>query len=94
MREEKVPFLSLPPIQECFNSSYGTSFFSSFAEKIPGESTRALSEAAKENKIYLVGGRTPCAIVKPGGAASGPDYWLELWVCQRCVERLRSNSDS
>lgn len=49
--------LSPPPIQECFNSPYGTSFFSSYAEKIPGESTQMLSEAAKENEIYLVGGR-------------------------------------
>lgn len=44
-------------MQECFNSPYGTSFFSSYAERIPGESTQVLSEAAKENKVYLVGGR-------------------------------------
>ncbi|XP_008279498.1 omega-amidase NIT2 isoform X2 [Stegastes partitus] len=45
--------------QECFNSPYGTSFFSSYAEKIPGESTQVLSEAAKESKVYLVGGSIP-----------------------------------
>ncbi|MEQ2297782.1 Carbon-nitrogen hydrolase [Ameca splendens] len=47
-------------LPECFNSPYGTSFFSTYAEKIPGESTQALSEVAKENKLYLVGGRYWC----------------------------------
>lgn len=63
--------LSLPPIQECFNSPYGTSFFSSYAEKIPGESTQMLSEAAKENKIYVVGGRTTRVLVERHRAGSG-----------------------
>lgn len=44
-------------MQECFNSPYGTGFFSTYAERIPGESTQLLSEAAKENKVYLVGGK-------------------------------------
>lgn len=44
-------------MQECFNSPYGTNYFSSYAEKIPGESTQVLSEAAKESKVYLVGGK-------------------------------------
>lgn len=48
--------ISLSLTQECFNSPYGTSFFSSYAENIPGESTQVLSEAAKENEVYLVGG--------------------------------------
>lgn len=43
--------------QECFNSPYGTGFFRTYAERIPGESTQVLSDAAKENKVYLVGGR-------------------------------------
>lgn len=67
--------ISVPPIQECFNSPYGTSFFSSYAEKIPGESTQMLSEAAKENEIYLVGGRTLRAC-----AASGHGYWPYLCI--------------
>uniref|UniRef100_A0A4W6DZ97 omega-amidase n=1 Tax=Lates calcarifer TaxID=8187 RepID=A0A4W6DZ97_LATCA len=46
-------------LPECFNSPYGTSFFSAYAERIPGESTQVLSEAAKENKVYLVGGSIP-----------------------------------
>ncbi|KAK5870342.1 hypothetical protein PBY51_024987 [Eleginops maclovinus] len=49
-------------LPECFNSPYGTSFFSQYAERIPGESTELLSEAARqpgENQIYLVGGSIP-----------------------------------
>ncbi|XP_064166510.1 omega-amidase NIT2 [Anguilla rostrata] len=46
-------------LPECFNSPYGTSFFPEYAEKIPGESTQLLSEAAKENAVYLVGGSIP-----------------------------------
>ncbi|CAJ1059877.1 omega-amidase NIT2 [Xyrichtys novacula] len=46
-------------LPECFNSPYGTSFFSSYGERIPGESTQVLSEAAKENKVYVVGGSIP-----------------------------------
>uniref|UniRef100_A0A3P9JEC4 omega-amidase n=1 Tax=Oryzias latipes TaxID=8090 RepID=A0A3P9JEC4_ORYLA len=64
-------------LPECFNSPYGTSFFSDYAEKIPGESTQMLSEAAKENQVYIVGGSIPeedggklyntCAVFGPGG---------------------------
>ncbi|KAL6458036.1 hypothetical protein MHYP_G00332660 [Metynnis hypsauchen] len=46
-------------LPECFNSPYGTGFFAEYAEKIPGESTQVLSEAAKECGIYLVGGSIP-----------------------------------
>ncbi|KAM9762025.1 omega-amidase NIT2 [Menidia menidia] len=46
-------------LPECFNSPYGTSFFPTYAESIPGESTQVLSEAARENKVYLVGGSIP-----------------------------------
>uniref|UniRef100_A0A667Y2T9 omega-amidase n=1 Tax=Myripristis murdjan TaxID=586833 RepID=A0A667Y2T9_9TELE len=46
-------------LPECFNSPYGTSFFPEYAERIPGESTQLLSEAAKENNVYLVGGSIP-----------------------------------
>ncbi|XP_027883022.1 omega-amidase NIT2 [Xiphophorus couchianus] len=64
-------------LPECFNSPYGTSFFSKYAEKIPGESTQMLSEVAKENKLHLVGGSIPeedggklyntCAVFGPEG---------------------------
>ncbi|KAG7276303.1 hypothetical protein CRUP_015626 [Coryphaenoides rupestris] len=46
-------------LPECFNSPYGTAFFREYAEKIPGESTQVLSEAARENGVYLVGGSIP-----------------------------------
>ncbi|XP_028259647.1 omega-amidase NIT2 isoform X2 [Parambassis ranga] len=46
-------------LPECFNSPYGSSFFSKYAEEIPGESTQMLSEAAREHKVYVVGGSIP-----------------------------------
>lgn len=48
--------ISLP---ECFNSPYGTSFFPEYAEEIPGESTTALSQAAKKYGVYVIGGSIP-----------------------------------
>uniref|UniRef100_A0A3Q0QXG9 omega-amidase n=1 Tax=Amphilophus citrinellus TaxID=61819 RepID=A0A3Q0QXG9_AMPCI len=49
-------------LPECFNSPYGTNFFSRYAEKIPGESTQVLSEAAKENQVYLSFPKNPSRI--------------------------------
>ncbi|KAJ1670661.1 Omega-amidase nit3, partial [Spiromyces aspiralis] len=50
-------------LPECFNSPYGTQFFAEYAEPIdpksPSESVRALSDMAKEAKVYLVGGSIP-----------------------------------
>ncbi|XP_077439944.1 omega-amidase NIT2 [Vanacampus margaritifer] len=46
-------------LPECFNSPYGSGFFPTYAERIPGESTQLLSQAAKDNKVYLVGGSIP-----------------------------------
>ncbi|GFO02818.1 omega-amidase nit2, partial [Plakobranchus ocellatus] len=64
-------------LPECFNSPYGTKFFPEYAEPIPGPSTQALSEAAKNNSVYIVGGSIPekdgdnlyntCAIYNPNG---------------------------
>ncbi|XP_036426602.1 omega-amidase NIT2 [Colossoma macropomum] len=64
-------------LPECFNSPYGTGFFAEYAEKIPGESTQVLSDAAKECGIYLVGGSIPeedggklfntCSVFGPDG---------------------------
>ena len=52
--------------QECFNSPYGCEYFKEYAEPVPaeigqpgtdaGESCRALSQVARECKIFLVGG--------------------------------------
>ncbi|NP_001297813.1 omega-amidase NIT2 [Esox lucius] len=46
-------------LPECFNSPYGSSFFPEYAEKIPGESSQVLSEVAKENRVFPVGGSLP-----------------------------------
>lgn len=46
-------------LPECFNSPYGTSFFAEYAEHIPGPSTEALSKAAKDNRVFLIGGSIP-----------------------------------
>ncbi|XP_078581726.1 omega-amidase NIT2-like [Branchiostoma floridae x Branchiostoma japonicum] len=50
---------NLVALPECFNSPYGTKFFPEYAEKIPGESTNMLAKAAKDNKVFLVGGSIP-----------------------------------
>ena len=48
--------VSLP---ECFNSPYGTRYFPEYCEPVPdGDSTRTLSELAKETKTYLIGGES------------------------------------
>ncbi|CAL4151108.1 unnamed protein product [Meganyctiphanes norvegica] len=49
----------LVTLPECFNSPYGTKYFSQYAESIPGETTAALKEAAKASGVWLVGGSIP-----------------------------------
>ncbi|KAJ2504946.1 Omega-amidase nit3 [Coemansia sp. RSA 2049] len=50
-------------LPECFNSPYGTQYFGQYSEEIdaarPSESIRALSEMARDGKVYLVGGSIP-----------------------------------
>lgn len=54
------PKIDLTVLPECFNSPYSVSEFANYAEKIPeGESTQFLSQLAKDNGIYLVGGSIP-----------------------------------
>lgn len=49
--------VSLP---ECFNSPYGTQYFREYSEPVPtGDSCQALSKAAKEHRVYLIGGSIP-----------------------------------
>lgn len=49
--------VSLP---ECFNSPYGTKYFPEYAENVPdGQSCQILSQCAKDNKIFLIGGSIP-----------------------------------
>ncbi|ESO89486.1 hypothetical protein LOTGIDRAFT_179029 [Lottia gigantea] len=49
----------LVALPECFNSPYGTNYFGEYAESIPGPSTDSLSQAAKDNQVFLVGGSIP-----------------------------------
>ncbi|CAJ0757093.1 8598_t:CDS:10 [Entrophospora sp. SA101] len=43
-------------LPEVFNSPYGTEYFDEYAENIPqGDSTKMLSEVAKEAKSYVIG---------------------------------------
>eukprot|EP00088_Acartia_fossae_P062581 TRINITY_DN7568_c0_g1_i1.p1 TRINITY_DN7568_c0_g1~~TRINITY_DN7568_c0_g1_i1.p1 ORF type:complete len:368 (+),score=36.14 TRINITY_DN7568_c0_g1_i1:52-1104(+) len=47
-------------IPECFNSPYGTKYFGDYCESIPdGPSCQILQKAARDNKIYLIGGSIP-----------------------------------
>ena len=46
-------------LPEMFNCPYENSYFPIFAEEYPGKTTIALSNAAKKNSIYLVGGSIP-----------------------------------
>uniref|UniRef100_A0A0K8T4C6 omega-amidase n=1 Tax=Lygus hesperus TaxID=30085 RepID=A0A0K8T4C6_LYGHE len=56
--KESGAFLVILP--ECFNSPYETSSFGKYAEDIPsGISCQAMSEMAKQNQVYLVGGSIP-----------------------------------
>lgn len=58
-------------LPECFNSPYGTQYFSSYAETIGPESPtiRALSEASKVSNIYLLGS-IPEKILNSNGSFS------------------------
>ncbi|XP_061720199.1 omega-amidase NIT2 isoform X1 [Cydia pomonella] len=50
----------LVALPECFNSPYGTKFFDQYAEEVPmGETSRALSKAAAEAGVCVVGGTVP-----------------------------------
>ncbi|XP_018376053.1 PREDICTED: nitrilase homolog 2 isoform X2 [Trachymyrmex cornetzi] len=56
-KQERADIVTLP---ECFNSPYGTSHFARYAENIPdGETSAALSEAARKNNVYVIGGTIP-----------------------------------
>eukprot|EP00026_Physarum_polycephalum_P012322 Phypoly_transcript_12617.p1 GENE.Phypoly_transcript_12617~~Phypoly_transcript_12617.p1 ORF type:complete len:153 (+),score=32.19 Phypoly_transcript_12617:262-720(+) len=69
-------------LPECFNCPYSTACFPTYAEEAPGgEASQMLSDAAKSNKIYLIGGSIPekeggkvyntCLIFGPDGALLG-----------------------
>jgi len=46
-------------LPEMFNCPYSNTYFADYAEKAGGESHTALSKAAEDNEIYLVGGSIP-----------------------------------
>ncbi|XP_046615767.1 omega-amidase NIT2 isoform X1 [Neodiprion virginianus] len=56
-KQQGADVVALP---ECFNSPYGTAHFPNYAENVPaGETSLALSAAAKKNGIYVIGGSIP-----------------------------------
>ncbi|XP_011310380.1 omega-amidase NIT2 [Fopius arisanus] len=56
-KKQEADVVVLP---ECFNSPYGTQHFKKYAEAIPsGETCAALSKAARDNKILVIGGTIP-----------------------------------
>jgi omega-amidase len=94
--EKGAQLVALP---ECFNSPYATDCFPEYAEEIPKASgdvdaekhpsTAMLIEAAKENKVYLIGGSFPekdsegvytsCVIVSPEGELLGKHRKMHLF---------------
>ncbi|CAG9566333.1 unnamed protein product [Danaus chrysippus] len=56
-KEKGAHVVALP---ECFNSPYGTKYFNEYAEEVPsGATSRALSRAAAEAGVCVVGGTVP-----------------------------------
>lgn len=56
-KEKGAHLVALP---ECFNSPYGTKYFNEYAEEVPsGATSRALSKAAAEAGVCVVGGTVP-----------------------------------
>ncbi|CAG0895937.1 unnamed protein product [Darwinula stevensoni] len=51
--------VNLVALPEVFNSPYGNEYFSNYAENIHGESTKMLSEAARQHGVYIIGGSIP-----------------------------------
>jgi len=60
IRDAKSLGAELVALPECFNSPYGTSYFPEYAESIPdGDTSKSLSEIAKELGIWLIAGSIP-----------------------------------
>ncbi|VDN10456.1 unnamed protein product [Dibothriocephalus latus] len=57
VNEDHAEMVVLP---ECFNSPYGTGFFSEYSEVVPGGNTcQEMAAVAKKHKIWLVAGSIP-----------------------------------
>lgn len=54
--EKGAKLVCLP---ECFNAPYGIKYFKDYAEDIPGYTSTVLSQSAKQNNVYLIGGSFP-----------------------------------
>ncbi|CAI6366067.1 unnamed protein product [Macrosiphum euphorbiae] len=60
VQQAKLNGCTLAILPECFNSPYNTALFREYSEVIPGGDTcKALSQAAKSNEMYIVGGSIP-----------------------------------
>lgn len=86
-KQNNADIVALP---ECFNSPYGIKHFAKYCESIPdGETSAALSKAAKDNSIYVIGGTIPekagdklyntCTVWDPDGALIAVHRKLHLF---------------
>nr|ACO14592.1 Nitrilase homolog 2 [Caligus clemensi] len=78
-------------LPECFNSPYGTKYFKEYAESVPnGPSCLALSDIAKQHRVFLFGGSIPevddaeklyntCTIWSPEGNLLGKHRKMHLF---------------
>lgn len=79
----------LVTLPECFNSPYGTQYFGQYAEAIPGDSSNAIAQAAKDNQIHIIAGSIPervgeevyntCCIFNPSGDMVGKHRKIHLF---------------
>jgi len=88
-KEGGAQVVALP---ECFNSPYGTQYFSEYAEDVSSGSSPSLDvlkKAAKENSVHLIGGSIPerdgdqlyntCIICGPDGSVLGKHRKVHLF---------------
>lgn len=76
-------------LPECFNCPYGVQHFPSYAESIPGESSKMLSNLARDLSVHLIGGSIPekesgklfntCLIYGPDGSLLGKHRKVHLF---------------
>lgn len=85
IKEAKAQGAQLVVLPECFNSPYGTKFFDDYSEPIPNppsssssaaisassKTFKAMSDAAKENGVYLIAGSIPEVVSATSNDGSG-----------------------
>jgi omega-amidase len=91
IKEAATAGAQIVALPECFNSPYGIDYFPDYAEPVPnGETSRSLSDWAKELKVYVVGGSIPekgengklyntCTIWGPNGDLLGSHRKVHLF---------------